>query len=241
MESEKRFKGSIGTEYALFEKSYPHFRELQDGVADEISKYTIGRKNVRVLEIGCGPGPTSDRILAKNVGVTLTAIDNEQVMINQARDHLKDYGERVELFERDALDFLKETSDSSFDIVVSAWTLHNFDQDYRKNILREIIRVLKSSGVFVNADKYAQDDEKKHFEDFNWSIKQFIECMGEVGYPKICYEWILHMVLDESKNSLMKEKDSLVQLLELGFLNPRIIWRKRMEAMIIAQKRGMGD
>lgn len=236
MKSEKRFKGSIGTEYALFEKTYPHFRELQDSVADEISRYTNGRKDIRVLEIGCGPGPTSDRILAKNAEVILTAIDNEEVMITQAKDYLSEYGDRINLVLSDALSFLRDVANTSFDIVVSAWTLHNFNFEYRELVLREVLRVLKPLGVFVNADKYVQDDENKHVEDFNWSIKQFLENMGDVGYPKLCYEWIVHMGFDESPNLLMKEKDSVNQLEKLGFHNSKIVWRKRMEAILITQK-----
>ncbi|MBS3081897.1 class I SAM-dependent methyltransferase, partial [Candidatus Pacearchaeota archaeon] len=235
MENEKRFKGAIGTEYALFEKAYPHFKELQERIALEICKYAKDR-NLSVLEIGCGPGPTSDKILSSNENINLTAVDNEGIMISQAKEYLSNYGDRVKLVEDDALSFLRGVSDASFDAVASAWTIHNFTLEYRENIIKEIFRVLKPSGLFVNGDKYAQENINKHHEDFNWSIEQFIEKMAKTGNSKICYEWIIHMGLDESSNLLMKEKDSLSQLENLGFLNPRIIWRERMEAILITQK-----
>ena len=49
MENDKRFEGKIGREYVLFEKAYPHFRELQQCLADEIAKHSTGEPNYKVL------------------------------------------------------------------------------------------------------------------------------------------------------------------------------------------------
>jgi ubiquinone/menaquinone biosynthesis C-methylase UbiE len=142
----------------------------------------------------------------------------------------------LELVTSDALSYLNGVPDATFDAVASGWTIHNFEETYREQVLKEIYRVLKPNGVFVNGDKYAQDDKDKHLADFNWSIEQFIENMSKKGHQDICYEWILHMSYDESKGILMKEGESLSLLNEVGFVNPKIIWRKHMEAVLITRK-----
>ncbi len=236
MKLKQRFEGAIGREYVLFEETYPHFNELQEAVANQISEHFQGETNYSVLELGCGPGPTTWRILDAVPDVHVTAIDNEPVMIDQAKKFLQQFTERLTLVTEDILEYLKGVTDSTFDSVASGWTIHNFESRYRKEVIKEIYRVLKPGGLFVNGDKYAQDNLEKRLGDFNWSIQQLIEKMAHKGNNKICYEWILHMEIDESPNILMKETESIDLLKKEGFSDPKIIWREKMEAVMVATK-----
>ena len=66
----KRFSGKAGEEYDLFKLACPHFEELENKVAKEISKqYKDSYLNeIEVLEIGCGPGFTTLRSEERRVG-----------------------------------------------------------------------------------------------------------------------------------------------------------------------------
>src|SRR3989344_2720143 len=108
----KRFAGNFGEDYTLFSKAYPHFHELQEKVAKEILKTSQGKQNYEVLEIGCGPGPTTLEILKLCPNVTLTAVDSESQLIEQAKQNLNEYLSRIEFFTMDALSFLKNIADS---------------------------------------------------------------------------------------------------------------------------------
>ena len=64
--------------------------------------------------------------------------------------------------EADALGFLRGLPDASLDVVSSNYAVHNFLDDYRREFLTEIFRVLKPGGLFVNGDRYAMDDRAAH-------------------------------------------------------------------------------
>ena len=98
-----------------------------------------------VLEIGCGPGFASERLLELVPDGWLTAIDVDSEMVALARDRLRDR-ERVEVVEASvaALPF----GAASFDAVTARLVLEHVPD--LAAALREIRRVLRSGGrLFV--------------------------------------------------------------------------------------------
>ncbi|MCK5026765.1 MAG: class I SAM-dependent methyltransferase, partial [Nanoarchaeota archaeon] len=154
---EKRFSGKIGEEYELFRLACPHFQELENTLGRIIREQFQDKsfEEIKVLEIGCGSGYTTLIILNSNNRTRIVAVDNESVMIEQAKEILNEFVEnnRVELIEGDALEFLKKQDSDSFEVFASGFTLHNFTKNYRGKVIKEIYRVLKPEGIFVNADK----------------------------------------------------------------------------------------
>ncbi len=231
----KRFNNAIGEEYELFKLAVPHYDELQEKIAELINtKYN--QKSIKVLEIGCGPGQTTLKLL-KNSKSTITAIDNEPVMIEQAKEVMKDFIDesRVHLILGDALEFLKKQEDNAFDVVASGYTIHNFKQDYRKEVLKEIYRILKKEGLFINADKYARDDKKEHDEDLKWQIKQF-EVYDSINRSDLKDSWTKHYIEDENPEVIMYEGNSIDDMKSIGYLNIEVIYRNHMEAIVIGTK-----
>ena len=49
-------------------------------------------------------------------------------------------------------------------------------------------------------------------------------------------EWVLHYVEDEAADRLMPETDAITRLIELGFADVRIAYRRYMDAVLIANK-----
>ena len=233
----KRFIEKFGEDYFLFSKAYPHFKELQEKISKEIFKFCNGKEDCLVLEIGCGSGATSLEILKRNKCIKLMAVDNEIEMIKQVKKNLKDYSGRVEFFHEDALSFLKKIKSSTYDVFVSAWVIHNFEEVYRNKVLKEIFRILKKGGLFVNGDKYALDNLKARHRAFNWSIKQYLSVYPLENRDDYCYDWIIHMAEDEKSGVLMPERESIRLMRELGFGNLKIVWRKKMEAIVVAIKK----
>ncbi len=231
----KRFSEELGEEYSLFESVYPHFNAFQEKIANELAQ-KCDKKEWLVLEIGCGPGPTSIRLLEANPKIKLICIDNEEKMISQAMQGLKKYKNRVEFVNSDALSFLKSSEDTKFDAIVSGWTIHNFNDEYRNNVLKEILRVLKNKGVFINGDNYALDDLNKRYKEFYWSVRQLLKIYSKMKRYDHCYKWIMHIVEDEKEGVIMTEGKSIENMLSIGFNNPNIVWRKHMQAVLVASK-----
>ena len=105
-----------------------------------------------VFEIGCGAGVTTRALLQSRSDLAILAVDNEPAMLDQARRNLSQpIGQgHVRFIEADALSALRALPADSQDVVASAYAVHNFLETYRTQVLIEIYRVLRPSGLFVN-------------------------------------------------------------------------------------------
>jgi len=238
----ERFQGRLGEEYALFSLACPHFDTLQETIKKEITKkYESSEKEIiQVLEIGCGSGYTTKKILSADKRITVLAIDNEQVMLSQANELLYSYVEnkKLKLIQGDALNYLRELPSQSMNAVVSAFTLHNFRKEYRNKVLTEIYRILTEEGLFINGDKYALDNKFKHKQNLEWQLKQFEKKFSEINRPDLISEWIKHYLEDDKSEVIMRESDSKKELTKIGFKNINLVYREKMEAVLIAIKKG---
>ncbi len=243
---EQRFSGVIGMDYALFTDAYPHFFELERTIASTIAKDADKKLNVScdckrnyfVLEIGCGPGPTTKEILDTREEISVDAVDNEPNMILQAKDYLSVFEEkqRLKLVTEDALLFLRQQENEKYDAFASGWTLHNFYRDYRSEVLAEIYRVMRKDGVFVNGDKYADDNPKEHSVQLEWSLNRLYDTYTRNGREDLRDAWLVHMVEDNMPERMMRESESRKEMSEIGFKDVMSIWRMQMEAVMIARK-----
>ena len=113
--------------------------------------------------------------------------------------------------------------------------LHNLTADYRARLYDEIWRMLAPSGLFVNADKYAQTGEA-HREALRWQLNRFFDVLVPRQSYDLLREWVLHYVDDEAPDRVMPEADAITRLNDLGFADVRIAYRRYMDAVLIAHK-----
>jgi ubiquinone/menaquinone biosynthesis C-methylase UbiE len=242
MASEKRFKGIITDEYDLLSNVMPHFLAMQEQVGTEISQLKRSKKQptLPVLDLGCGDGLTTMGILAQQEDVFVVALDNEAKMIARARKKLAPYlkAGRCKLVKADMLTYLKKQPAGSFAAVASAMTLHNLDQSYRKQVHHQVFRVLEPRGLFVNADKVAPQDDQQRFQALDLALERFFDTMVPKRKYKLLQDWVLHNVADQSPLRVMKERDTVRALRDLGFTGVKVKNRQNMEAVLMARKPG---
>ena len=92
----------------------------------------------RVLEVGCGPGEASARIM-RELGCEVVAIDQSERMVELARDR----GVDARVGDAQALPF----EDGEFDCALAAWMLYHVADLDRG--LAELARVLRPAGRLV--------------------------------------------------------------------------------------------
>lgn len=239
MEHDRRFAGRMGEEYDLLKRAYPHYEEIQEKIGEVVAVYrpVSLQTEIEMLDIGCGDGATADIILASRENVKLIALDNEPKMVEQAHKNLEPWsGVRdFAIIETDALDFLRGAKDARFDIVASAFTLHNFLRSYREEVLREIFRVLKPEGLFLNADKYAPEGQKR-YEALLVQLERFFDAFVPLGKYDLLKEWVLHNVADQAPDRVMRERDSVQTMERIGYTGINILCRNNMEAVVVARK-----
>lgn len=187
--SEDRFAGIVD-QYELWRAIDPNYdpshdaleRLLRDVVAREahnlLSTVIRSRKpcdnpydriEINILEIGCGIGHTSRRILDIDPRIRLMAIDKSPGMVERAKQELAPYGHyRFKVYLGDALELLPQIS-SRIDYVVSANTIHNLHPSDQQRLYHLIAEVLEYRGCFFGIDKIAPNDADAYealFEEF---------------------------------------------------------------------------
>ena len=233
--NDSRFSNILGEDYDLLKIVIPHHDEFQDKIGEVIKNYSSSLRNDTILAVegGAGTGLTTTRILSADKRIKVIGIDNEEKTLNQARQILKEFGERIDLRKQDLLEALGAIPSQSVDIFASAWVIHNFEPNYRQILFYEIARILKIGGLFVSGDNYARDNDSDHKKDLENRIRDFsnFEKMGRIDLKT---EWTKHSAEDEKIKITEGEQMKILQ--DLGFKNVSIQYRKEMEAIIIGMR-----
>lgn len=240
--SETRFDGVTGgEEYELFLLAAPYVDELEAIAARKVADHFAdsSAKQINVFEIGVGTGITTAHLLEADPRFHIFGVDFEPKMIEAARSYF-DFlmtitKPNVKLIVGDALEKLREQPAQSFEAVVSGYCLHNIYPQQRAEIMAEIARVLRPGGIFMNLDKYAEDDAVAHFLALAEQLTGFEVYLGEkVNRPDVYLEWFNHYLEDDQIQFTMSEQ--IQSLAHLGFTAPVFTDRTAMDAIMVATK-----
>lgn len=238
--AEHLFKGPIAEEYEILARICPPAAEISRRVGKFVGNWTppYPEAQLNLLEIGCGTGITTACLLASRKDMLIDSVDNAPAMLSQARNNLAAAlaTKQLRLFENDALSHLSEVPAASVDIVASAYTLHNFLYGYRRRVLKEVLRILKPGGLFVNGDRYAIDDPAEHLKATQEEVKGYFRVFGEMNRPDLLEQWIVHLFSDESEEHIMRLQPAREIMTEIGFEDITVHFREGVNALVSAIK-----
>jgi ubiquinone/menaquinone biosynthesis C-methylase UbiE len=118
---------------------------------DAIAAAAVPETGARVLEVGCGTGAVTERLVA--AGARVTALDQSPEMLEQARARLGAApGDRVRWIERTASE-LEGLEERPFDAVVASLCLSEMSASERAFVLGAAARCLRPGGVLVAGDE----------------------------------------------------------------------------------------
>jgi ubiquinone/menaquinone biosynthesis C-methylase UbiE len=110
---------------------------------------------VKLLDIGCGTGRTLHQIARTHPAMRLHGVDLSPAYIKLARRRLLDVEEVTLAVENgEALPW----ADATFDVVTSVYLFHELPRNARRNVVREMLRVVRPGGLVVIEDS-AQPSE----------------------------------------------------------------------------------
>lgn len=112
-------------------------------------------KDLRVLDLACGPGSLSQRLSAARPETEIVAVDLDPVLLSIYRV-LFPTAKAVEVDIRDE-DWSRKV-EGRFDAVVTATALHWLQENELKRLYRELAVLVEPGGVFLNADHDPLDD-----------------------------------------------------------------------------------
>lgn len=130
----------------------PHYDEMLDAICSGVPETAA-----HVLELGCGTGELTLRLLARCPAATLVAMDYSPRMLTAAKTKVltMGHGDRVQWVEADFGDWaLGKVSglETPFDAVVSSLAIHHLTHSMKQTVFQRIYQHLKPGGFFWNAD-----------------------------------------------------------------------------------------
>lgn len=233
-----------------------HWSPFLAAHAEEINKLSVGGSYLwslaadmveqfhqpgdRVLEIGCGPGdstvPVISRPCFKGMGEgRFHLVDSSPRAVRACLKALPD--ERrplVSIFEEDALEYLKHIQlGVDYGVIYSAWTIHNFAQDYKRAVLMAILERLKPGGTFVLMDKVYPDDKERARSMLDAQLRRYTMRLPAQVAAVICE----HEEKDFHRTYRMDEKYFEGYLRSMGFHMISYIDRVERDVVLVARKR----
>lgn len=108
-----------------------------------------GAARMRLLDVACGTGRTLHQLARAHPELRLYGVDLSPHYIRCARKRLADVAELTLAVENgEALPF----ADGTFDVVTSVYLFHELPRNARRNVVREMRRVLRPGGLLVIED-----------------------------------------------------------------------------------------
>lgn len=134
------------------ERYLPH-REERIALMLDVVESQRGGGGLRILDLCCGLGSISTRVLARFPEAKLVAIDMDPVLLEIGRRTL---GDTVHWRDADLRgdDWQDDLGPGSFDAVLSATAIHWFRGEDVRRIYGHLAALLASGGVFANADHF---------------------------------------------------------------------------------------
>lgn len=233
------FSGVIGQEYQILKLICPYAIEMSRLVGIEVGEISRQKSaELHVLELGDGTGITTLSILSAADTIHVLSVDNDPTMQTQAKQSLQEWvkADRLTFSADDALSALQKLEDNSLDVVASAYTLHNFEADYRQQVIQHVFRVLKPTGQFINGDRYALDEINAHTRLIQQEVAGYFKVLTQLNRLDLLEHWIIHLFSGESENHVMRESIAMQQLMNAGFAKIQLKLRKDVNALMIAIK-----
>lgn len=120
-----------------------------------------------VVDLACGPGSVSARVLDRFPGMTCVAVDLDPLLVELGRQALAGHGDRVEFHEADLWDpgWTRVLGGRRPHAVLSSTALHWLPADVLARVYRDAAAVLQPGGVLLNADHLRQPSGRPLFEE----------------------------------------------------------------------------
>ena len=154
---------NISSEFDAFSKNYkkdmiavvPHYEVLLEVFLDAIPHDHLVE---HVLDIGCGNGIVTDRLMSKYGGSKYTLVDASAEMLALCRQRFLD--RRVDYIQSYFSEF--DFPIATYDLAVAGFSLHHCDGEEKQQLFKKIHTALKPGGLFVISDLFINKSDEDH-------------------------------------------------------------------------------
>ncbi len=202
----------------------------------------------RVLDLACGPGSVTRRVLARFPSARVVAVDLDPLLLELARGAFAG-DERVEVLTRnlDDPDWYAGI-EGSFDAVLSSTALHWLSPAAFARVCAAVSRLLRPGGVFANADHVPIEDGRLR-ATADEIHQQHLDSAFAAG-AESCDDWYQRAYALPAYQPLWAERERrfahwsgdlmrpagwhLQHLYDAGFRTADVVWRYGNNAITLA-------
>lgn len=151
------FPGEVFANTADFDSGIRQLLPKYDEMLDVLTS-CIASANHRILELGCGTGELTLKILQRYPSATIVAVDYSPRMLDFARAKIESagYASRWTGIEMDFGEWANNPNfsglDDKFDTAISSLAIHHLEDEMKLKLFQRIRQSLNAGGCFWNAD-----------------------------------------------------------------------------------------
>jgi SAM-dependent methyltransferase len=174
----------------------------------------------RILDLGAGDGVLLEFLLEVLPDASGFALDSSPVMVEKARERLSKFGDRATVSDGDlsSPDWLRGVA-PPFDAIVSGLAIHQFTDDRKQTLYREIFGLLNPGGTFLNCEHVASRGtwgQGRYVHAVSEHLWRWLQVQGEAAsFEAVRTEYVSRP--DRADNILALVEDQCAWLREIGF------------------------
>lgn len=210
--------------------------------------------DLTILDLACGPGAISDRVLADLPRATAVAVDFDPILLRVARGALDRYKPRVEVHDVDLVadGWERPLTGRSVDAVLTSTALHWLAPEQLVRVYTTVARLLPPGGVLLNADHLRYDETSPTLRDIarrhDALVQQETFAAGALGYSAWYAEAARHPELaelagqrerrfaDRPPQALAPLDFHLAALRTAGFAEVGTVWQYLDDYVVFARR-----
>ncbi len=211
----------------------------------------VGGQEPRVLDLACGTGSISRRLLARLPGASTVAVDIDPALLAIATASLG-RDERVRIVRADLGDpaWVAAVGGSGFDAVVTATALHWLPEQTQRRVYRDLHGLVRPGGVVANVDEMAAGALPRLAEALDGVVRRRRTALYADGRPEWDAWWdiaaadpVLAEAVAERRRFFGGDHTAefvppaewhVAALLEAGFAEAGVAWRSGPGAIAAA-------
>ncbi|MBU1862442.1 MAG: class I SAM-dependent methyltransferase [Candidatus Omnitrophica bacterium] len=111
--------------------------------------HVLPKQVIFILELGCGTGNLSVRLLQKYSKANLTVVDVSPKMLAATRKKLEGFTQQISYREKNFTSF---HSEYQYDTIVSSLAIHHLEPKEKEQLFTSVLKMLKPGGCFYLMD-----------------------------------------------------------------------------------------
>ncbi len=209
----------------------------------------------RVLDLGCGPGSLSLRMLHRFPRIRCVGVDYDPVVLRIGKGAIGSYGGRMTWVDTKigGPHWMQQLPSGKYDAAVSTTALHWLPPERLRRVYRDLGRLIRPHGIVLNGDRLPWGPEDPRLERLaervrkvrvrradrrpNWSAwRRWWQEAARV--PELAASFAEHRrrQAQHPKESALPLNDQIRALRRGGFRTVAVVWQNIEDRVLFAQR-----